>query len=65
MAGKIFYRVRQRAQKGQKMPRYHVVAVSGVDMKVYGSHFRKVELKQIAKEVGAELVRLKRGKKHQ
>ncbi len=65
MAGKIFYRVRRKAQKGQKTPRYHIMAVSGIDMKVYGSHFRKVELEQIAETVGADLVRLKRGKKHQ
>jgi hypothetical protein len=65
MAGKIFYRERTKLQDGAKTPRFRVVAVSGVDLKVYGTHLRKSELKHIAQEVGADLVELERGPKHQ
>jgi hypothetical protein len=65
MAGQIFYRERQKAREGSKSPRYRVVAVSGIDLKVYGNHLRKAELEQIAKAASADLVALKRGPKHQ
>ncbi len=65
MAGKIFYRERQKAKEGAKIPRYRIIAVSGIDLKVYGTHFRKTELEQIAEAAKADLVALKRGKKHQ
>jgi len=41
MAGKIFYRERHKLVDGSKQPRYILVAVSGVDLKVYGQHLRK------------------------
>ncbi len=62
MAGKLFYRKRKKAKAGTKTPRYRIVAVSGVDLKVYGNHFRKTELEQVAKEIDARLIALKRGK---
>jgi hypothetical protein len=65
MAGKIFYRERQKAREGAKNPRYRIVAVSDIDLKVYGNHFRKTELEQIADAAKADLVVLKRGSKHQ
>ncbi|MDK9707406.1 MAG: hypothetical protein OEL83_10185 [Desulforhopalus sp.] len=65
MKGQIFYRSRQKAKEGAKTPQYRIVAVCGVDLKVYGQHLRKTELEQIAKAVGADLVALKRGDKHQ
>ena len=65
MAGKIFYRERIKLQDGAKSPRFRVVAVSGVDLKIYGNHLRKSELQHIARDVGAELVELERGPKHQ
>jgi uncharacterized membrane protein len=61
MPGKIFYRERSRVGKGVKRPRFMLVAVAGLDMKVYGKHLRESELKQIAKAVGAKLVLLKGG----
>jgi len=61
MAGKIFYRERDKVGKGEKKPRFRLVAVAGIDMKVYGKHLRKSELEQIAKAVGAELILLKGG----
>ncbi len=64
MAGKIFYRERHKLVDGSKQPRYILVAISGVDLKVYGQHLRMTELKQIAEAIGAELVALGRGPKH-
>jgi hypothetical protein len=61
MAGKLFYRERLQVGKDVKRPRFLVVAVAGLDMKVYGKHLRKSELEQIAKETGAKLVLLKGG----
>jgi hypothetical protein len=61
MAGKIFYRERGKVGKGEKKPRFRLVAVAAVNLKVYGKHLRKIELDQIAEILGAELVLLKTG----
>jgi hypothetical protein len=61
MAGKIFYRERVKSKEGSRSPRFRVIAVSGVDLKIYGNHLRKKELKQIAKATNADLIALKRG----
>ncbi len=58
MAGKIFYREREKADEGKKQPRFKLVAVADVNLKIYGKHLRKSELEQIAGAVGAELVML-------
>lgn len=50
-------------KRRRKKPRYQVVAVTGMNIKVYGIHLRKRELEQIAESVGAELVLLKQGEK--
>lgn len=60
MAGQIFYRERQKVQEGSRTPRFRVVAVTGLDLKVYGCHLRKKELEQIAAATGADLVALVR-----
>jgi hypothetical protein len=60
MAGKIFYRERTKAGEGEKKPRFLLVAVAGVDLKIHAKHLRKTELELIAKELGAELVLLDR-----
>lgn len=65
MPGKLFYRQRRKYVDGSKTPRYQLAAVFGVDLKVYGQHLRMSELKFIAAEVGADLVLLPRGAKHQ
>lgn len=57
---KIFVRERTRAGEGQKLPRYRVVGVQGGELKIYVKRIRKVELKQLAKETGAEIVFLER-----
>jgi hypothetical protein len=62
MAGQIFYRERVKAKEGSRSPRFRVVAVSSVDLKVYGNHLRKKELEQIAKATGADLIALERDK---
>jgi hypothetical protein len=61
MAGKIFYREREKIREGKRQPRFKLVAVADVNLKVYGKHLRKSELEQIASSVGAELVLLAHG----
>jgi hypothetical protein len=58
MAGKIFYRERRKVEEGEKHPRFNVVAVADVNLKIHSKHLRKGELKMIADAVGAELVEL-------
>lgn len=65
MTGKIFYRERTKMADGAHQPRYIVVAIADLNLKVYGQHMRMCELKFIAESVGAELVHLPRGPKHQ
>lgn len=61
MAGKIFYRERSKYVDGSETPRYILVAIHDLDLKVYGQHLRMAELKAIATATGAELVALPRG----
>ena len=63
MAGKIFYRERQKVAEGKKQPRFKLVAVADINLKVYGKHMRRSELEQIASAVGAELILLTHGDK--
>ena len=63
MAAKIFYRERVKIGEGDRQPRFKLVAIAGIEMKLYGKHLRKSELKQIAEAIGAELVLLKGGDK--
>src|SRR5262249_13864178 len=60
MSGKIFYRERQRYVDGAEHPRFLLVAVHDVNLKVYGQHLRMSELKTIAEATGAELIALPR-----
>ena len=64
MSGKIFYRQRTKMQDGARQPRYILVAVADLNLKVYGQHLRMSEMKFIAESVGAELIALPRGPKH-
>jgi len=61
MTGKIFYRERQRQVDGSEQPRFLLVAVHDLNLKVYGQHLRMSELKTIAEATGAELIALPRG----
>jgi hypothetical protein len=67
MTGKIFYRERTKSVEGKKQPRFRMVAVADVNLKIFGKHLRKSELETIAQAVGAQLVLLppgdKKGKK--
>jgi hypothetical protein len=58
---KIFVRHRRRVGKGDKRPRYAVVAVEGEDIRFSKVRMRRVELEKIAEEIGAEIVYLPRG----
>lgn len=62
MNGQIFYRERVKTKEGSRNPRFRVVACAGIDLKIYGYHFRKKELEQLAKATKAELVALQRDK---
>jgi hypothetical protein len=55
---KIYVRQRLDAGKGEKKPRFRVVAVAGEELHLYAGHLRKTELEQIAKDVGADIVYL-------
>ena len=56
MAGKIYVRERQKVGEGVKQPKFRIVAVSGNPIQIEATHFRKVEIEQIAKDIGAEIV---------
>lgn len=59
MSGKMFYRERREVGEGDQVPRFNLVAVADVNLKIHVTHMRKSELEQIAEAVGAELVELK------
>jgi len=62
MSSKIFVRERRKIQKGEKRPRFRVLGVSGIDLKIYVKHMRKKELAQLSEATGAEVVYFKAGK---
>jgi hypothetical protein len=62
MSGKIFVRERRKIEKGEKKPRFRVLGVNGMDLKIYVKHMRNKELAQLAEATGAEIVYLKTGK---
>ncbi|MEN6474475.1 MAG: hypothetical protein ABFD81_10715 [Syntrophaceae bacterium] len=62
MAGKIFYRERIKVGEGEKKPRFRVIAVAGLDLKIFAEHLKKGELEKIAQTLEAELVLLECGK---
>ena len=53
---KIYVRERQKVGEGVRQPKYRVIAVTGGQVQIQATHFRKMELEVIAKEVGAEIV---------
>jgi hypothetical protein len=60
-AMKIYVRERLKVGTGVHQPRFRVVAVIGegsTHSKIEAVHFRKTELEQIAKDLGAEVVYL-------
>jgi hypothetical protein len=61
LMSKIFVRHRRHAEQGTGSPRFAIVAVEGVDLRVYRAHVRRAELEKIAADIDAELVYLPRG----
>jgi len=59
MSGKIFYRERTNRAEGDQAPRFVVVAVADLKLKMHAKHLRKNELEQIAEALDADLVELK------
>ncbi|MEN6441769.1 MAG: hypothetical protein ABFD97_24670 [Syntrophobacter sp.] len=58
----IFVRERRKIESGEKKPRFRVVGVHDLNLKIYVEHIRKKELDQIAEATGANVVILKSGK---
>jgi hypothetical protein len=56
---KIYVRERQKVGEGVESPKYRIVAVTGGEIQVEATHFRKFEIEQIAKDVKAEVVYMK------
>ena len=64
MAIKIYVRERIKVGSGVKHPKYRVLAISSsseddLNLEIEAVHFRKIELEQIAEDVGAKIVYLK------
>ncbi len=55
---KIYVRERLKVREGVRQPMYRIVAVTGGQVQIELTHFRKFEIEQIAKDVGAEVVYL-------
>jgi len=61
MSGQIFYRERRKVTDGAKTPRFRIMAVADMNLKVFADHMRLGELEQLAKATGAKLVALEGG----
>ncbi len=55
---KIYVRERMKVREGAKQPMFRIVAVTGGQVQIELTHFRKFEIEQIAKDIGAEVVYL-------
>jgi hypothetical protein len=56
---KIYVRERQKVGEGVEQPKYRVVAVTGGQVQIEATHFRKFEIEQIASDLKAEIIYLK------
>jgi len=56
---KIYVRERQKVGEGVESPKYRVVAITGGEIQIEATHFRKFEIEQIAKDAKAEVVFMK------
>ena len=59
MRMKIYVRERQKVGEGVESPKYRVIAVTEGQIQIEATHFRKFEIEEIAKDVGADVVFLK------
>ncbi len=57
----IFVRERRKVEAGEKKPRFRVVGVHDLNLRIYVEHIRKRELDQLAEVTGAAVVILKGG----
>lgn len=55
---RIYVRERQKSNKGDKQPRFRVVAIEGGNVNMHVKHFKKMELEKISKDIGADLIYL-------
>ena len=55
---KIYVRERVKVREGVRQPMFRFVAVTGGLVQIDLTHFRKFEIEQIAKDVGADVVYL-------
>ena len=53
---KIFVRERQKVGEGVEAPKFRVIAVTGGEIQLTATHYRKFEIEDVAKEVGADIV---------
>ena len=56
---KIYVRERQKVGEGVESPKFRIIAVTGGQLQIEATHYRKFEIEQIAKDVGAEVVFMK------
>lgn len=56
---KIYVRERQKVGEGVESPKYRILAVTGGDLQIEATHFRKFEIEQIAKDVNAQVIFMK------
>ena len=56
---KIYVRERQKVGEGVEAPKYRIIAVTGGQLQIEATHYRKFEIEQIAKDVKAEVVFMK------
>jgi hypothetical protein len=55
---KIYVRPRQKVGEGVQQPMFRILAVTGGQLQIEASHFRKIEIEQIAKDIGAQVMYL-------
>ncbi|HTY53309.1 MAG TPA: hypothetical protein VMB35_08970 [Methanomicrobiales archaeon] len=55
---KIYVRERQKVGEGVRQPMFRILAVTGGQIQIEGTHFRKFEIERIAKDIGSEVVYL-------
>jgi hypothetical protein len=53
---KIYVRERMKVREGVKEPMFRIVAVTGGQVQIELTHFRKFEVEQVAKDVGAQVI---------
>jgi hypothetical protein len=62
---KIYVRERQKVGEGVRQPMFRILAVTGGQIQIEGTHFRKFEIERIAKDIDAEVVYLEAEKEGQ